>query len=315
MPNPFRFGVMAGRGFASGPEWRAFARRLEELGYTTLQMPNHLADQPLAPMVALAMAAEATTDLRLGTLVLDNELVHPAVIANEAATLHTLSGGRFEFGLGAGWLAADHEPIGQRWAPVGERLERLDEALTLTRRLFTEASVDFDGVHYRLQGAKGAALADPPLFVVGGGGPRMLRIAARHADVVSLVPSMAAGRVGPESAATATGEATEVKVRWIEETCAELGRPMPELHTNVTLVRVTDDRTKALASVAKGYGLGTDDEALRRAALVPHALVGTVEEICETLIERREQYGISYCTVLPAAVEDFAPVVEAMTGR
>ncbi len=305
-PHPFRFGVMVPSPVASGSAWTTRARKVEDLGYDILQLPNHLAQQTLAPMVALAAAAAATTRLRVGTLVLDNELVHPAVIANEAATLDLLSDGRFELGIGAGWLAADHEPIGQRWAPAGERIERLAEAVEIIRRLTTEDRVSFTGAHYRLEQATGAGRRCPPLLL-GGGGPRMLALAARVADVVSLVPDMRSGRVGPESAATATGPATRRKLAWVTEAAA--GRDVV-LHTNVTAVIVTDDRAGGLARIARAYGV---DEA--GAAEVPHALVGSVGAICDTLEQRREELGISYCTVMERNLDDFAPVVARLAGR
>lgn len=307
-PHPFRFGVMAPSPVPSGSAWAALARKVEDLGYDILQLPNHLANQPLAPMVALAAAAAVTSRLRVGTLVVDNELVHPAVIANEASTLDLLSDGRFELGIGAGWLAADHQPIGQRWAPAAERIDRLAEAVEIIRRLTTEDRVSFTGAHYALDGATGAGAGRrcPPLLL-GGGGPRMLRLAARVADVVSLVPDMRSGRVGPESAATATGPATRRKLEWVVEAAA--GRDVV-LHTNVTAVIVTDDRAGGLARIARAYGV---DEA--GAAEVPHALVGSVEQICDTLEQRRAELGISYLTVMERNLDDFAPVVARLAGR
>jgi probable F420-dependent oxidoreductase len=296
-----RFGVLAGAAVASGAEWTGFARRVEALGYDVLSLPNHQSVQPLAPFPALAAAAAVTERLHVGTLVVDNELVHPAVIANEAATMDVLSEGRFELGIGAGWLAADHEQIGQPWASAGERIERLAEAIGVIRSLFNGGSGSFDGRHYTLRDATVSERPCPPILV-GGGGRRVLTLATQLADIVSLVPNMAAGRLGPESAATATGDATAEKLSWIAQAG---GAPM--LHTNVTFVAVTDRRKDVLVKVARGYGVDAD-----AAAHIPHALVGTVEEIAATVLDRAERLGITYLSVLAKDAETFAPVLAAL---
>jgi probable F420-dependent oxidoreductase len=301
MRHPMRFGVLAGGSVEDGAAWLRFARDVEAMGYDALSLPNHLAMQPLAPMPALAAAAAVTERLTVGTLVVDNELVHPAVIANEAATLDLLSDGRFELGIGAGWLPADHEPIGQPWAPAAERIERLAEAIAVIRSSFAGGSGRFDGRHYRLDGAPVSERPCPPILV-GGGGRRVLTLAAEEADIVSLVPNMAAGRLGPESAATATGDATAEKLGWIAAT----GRS-PMLHTNVTFVAVTGERDALLAKVGRGYGV---DAAA--AAEIPHALVGSVTEIATTVRDRAERLGISYLSVLAKDATAFAPVIEEL---
>ncbi len=310
---PFRVGLMVTRPPRDAAGWRALARTTEAQGFDVLQLPNHMANQPLAPLVALAVAAEATSTLRVGTLVLDNELVHPAVIANEAATVDLMSEGRLELGIGAGWLAADHELIGQPWASAGERIERLAEAVAVLKACFTQASASFEGKHYRVSGLP--ALPRPvqqphPPILIGGGGRKVLTLAAQVADIVSLVPNMAAGKVGADSARTATGEATRQKLAWVREAAgARLGEL--ELHANLTYVRITDDRTSALAKVAGVYGLGDDVIA---AADVPHAAVGTVEQIAQTLLARRDELGISYVTVFDTSVAAMVPVLEHLRG-
>lgn len=298
---------------ASADEWAQRVRRYESMGYGTISLPNHLANQPAAPWPALAAAAAATTTLRVGTLVLDNELLHPAVVASDAATVDVLSSGRLEFGIGAGWLAADHELIGQAFAPVGERIARLREAVELIRRLWTESEpVVHDGAAYSLRGLPGRprpVQAPHPPILIGGGGRRVLSLAAEVADIVSLVPNMAAGRVGPESAATATGAATAQKLVWIRDAAADRF-PLLELQVNVTAVKVTDDRAGALAKVGAAYGVSAQD-----AAEVPHSLVGTVAEIAATVETRRDLLGISYLTVFEAAADALAPVVERLAGN
>jgi probable F420-dependent oxidoreductase len=300
-----RFGVLAGGPVDGGRDWLGFARRVEQLGYDVLSLPNHLSAQPLAPFPALAAAAAVTERLHVGTLVIDNELVHPAVIANESATLDLLSDGRVELGIGAGWLPGDHEPIGQQWAPAGERIERLGEAIQVIRTMFAGGDGCFHGRHYSLEGAPVSERACPPILV-GGGGRRVLTLAAQQADIVSLVPNMSAGRLGPESAATATGDATAEKLGWI---AAARGDRAPVLHTNVTFVGVTGQREELLAKIGRGYGV---DAAA--AAEVPHALVGTIEEIATTVRDRAERLGITYLSVLAKDAETFAPVIALLRG-
>src|SRR4051794_35544794 len=184
-------------------EFEGFVRRVDELGYDVLNMPNHRASAGLSPLLAMAFAARVSDRLRFGTLVLDNELVDPAVIAKDTATLDVLSGGRLEVGIGAGWLPADHTTIGQPWRSAGARVERLAEAIEVLRRCWTSSPVSRESPTSPLDAARNEPLPvqQPVPLLVGGGGERVLRLAGAVADIVSLVPNMAAGRLGPESAA------------------------------------------------------------------------------------------------------------------
>lgn len=312
MSRPFRFGVMAS-GKPTGAHWREFVRKVDDLGYDVLNMPNHRAAPGFSALIAMASAAEVSDRLRLGTLVLDNESVDPGVIAKDTATLDVLSNGRLEVGIGAGWLAADHTSIGQPWRGVGERIERLAEAIEVLKACWTQESVTRESRYFPLDAVRNDPLPvqrpHPPLLV-GGGGERVLRLAARTADIVSLVPNMSAGRLGPESAADGRADATARKVAWVREAAGERAESI-ELHTNLTQVIATDDRAAGLAKVKRGYGLENDGEALA----VPHAVVGTVEQMAEQLLERRAAYGISYYTVFEAGMEAFAPVLATLSGR
>jgi hypothetical protein len=312
MTRAFRFGVMTS-GKSSRDEWRQFVRRVDDLGYDVLNMPNHRAAPGWSPLVAMAAASEISERLRFGTLVLDNESVDPGVIAKDTATLDLISAGRLEVGIGAGWLAADHVSIGQPWRSAGERIERLAEAIEVLKACWSDASASWQGVHYRLDGARNEPLPvqrpHPPLLI-GGGGERVLRLAARLADIVSLVPNMSAGKLGPESAADGRGDATLRKLAWVREAAGERYASI-ELHTNLTQVIATDDRAAGLAKVKRGYSLERDEDALA----VPHAVVGSVSEMADQLLERRAAYGISYYTVFEAGMESFAPVLAELAGR
>src|SRR5215472_3131108 len=184
---PFRFGVATGSAH-SRAEWVSKARRAEELGYATLVVADHLSTG-LAPLSALAVAAEATTWLRIGSLVFNNDFRHPALLAREAATLDLLSDGRFEFGLGAGYLPEDCTQLGLAFDTPGTRISRLEEAIQLILRLWTQESVTFSGTYYTLkemrEKPKPLQRPHPPLYI-GGTAKRILSLAARYADIVGI---------------------------------------------------------------------------------------------------------------------------------
>ncbi len=214
----FRFALQASKA-ASPAAWRALARKAEDLGYSTLYVPDHLDDQ-WAPMVAATVAAEATTTLRVGTLVLDNDFRHPVVLAKEAATLDVVTGGRFEFGIGAGWMTTDYEQSGITMEKPSVRVARLAESLEIMRAMWHDGKATFTGDHYCVTGAEGTPApttsGGPPL-VIGGGGRRILTLAGKYADIVSIVPSLTAGYVGPEVAAESVVEKYRDRVRWARE--------------------------------------------------------------------------------------------------
>src|SRR5437868_3001107 len=188
---PFRFATMVSRA-RSAEHWREFARRAEALGYDSLLMPDHITDQ-LAPMPALAAVAAATTTLRVGSFVFDNDYRNPVMLAKEATTLDLLSGGRLEFGIGAGWNKRDYQQLGMPYDTAKVRVDRMEEAVALIKRLWTEEKVTHEGPHYRVRDAMvrpRPTQRPPPPLMIGANGPRMLRIAAREAQIVALVPAL-----------------------------------------------------------------------------------------------------------------------------
>src|SRR5438132_452610 len=216
--HPFRFGAQLPKA-SSAEEWAAMARKLEDLGYSTLFMPDHFDDQ-LAPTPALTAAALATTTLRVGSLVYDNDYRHPLVLAKEAATLDLLSDGRLEFGVGAGWLNTDYEQSGIQHDPVGVRIDRMVEGIEVMKGLLSGQPFSFSGKHYTITEHTGtpAPVQQPhPPFLVGGGGRRVLGIAGREADIISVNFAMIGGAVGPDALITGSAEATREKVGWIRD--------------------------------------------------------------------------------------------------
>ena len=293
--------------------WRRLVSRLDDEGYDVLHMPQHRGTKGFSPLIALAVVASLSQRLRIGTLVLDNESVHPAIVARDAATLDLLSDGRLELGIGAGWLEADHLSIGQDFASVGTRIERLDEAIDVLRACWSGDTASYEGKHFVLREApndpKPASAGGPPILV-GDRGKREVSLAARKADIVSFVPNMSAGKVGRESAANATGAATAEKLAWVREAAGTRFSKI-ELHTNLTNVFVTDDRRTLMEKVARGYGLEDPEASLD----IPHVVIGTVAQCVDQLLERRDATGISHYTVFEANLDAFAPIIAELRGR
>ncbi len=305
----FRFGVQV-HSARDGKAWAETARRAEAYGYSTLAVPDHFSEQP-GPITALALAAAATESLRVTALVFDNDYRHPAVLAKEAATLDLLSGGRTDFGLGAGWQREDYERTGIPYDPIGVRMDRMVEGLAVIKGLFAGGRFSFQGRHYTINGLEGAPLPlqkpHPPVMI-GGGGRRMLSIAAREADIVNINFDLRAGMVDPGTVRSGTAAATDQKVAWIRGAAADRFDHL-ELSTITFVAAVTDDRQAMASTIAAGIG-STAEEVLE----VPHFLIGTLGQIEEDLVRRRERYGITYVFVPGTAMEAFAPVVARLTG-
>lgn len=308
--HPFRFGLQASAA-RDRRQWVETARRAEDLGYATLTVADHLDDQ-LATTPALMAAADATTTLRLGALVWCVDYHHPVVLAKEAATLDLLSEGRLELGLGAGWQVTDYDQAGIAMDRPGVRIDRLTEAVHVIKALLAQdAPVHLEGEHYRVAGMVGTPRPvqrpHPPLLI-GGGGRRVLSLAAREADVVALNIDLRSGRIDTSAGPTATEDATDEKLTWIREAAGDRF-PHLELQTRIHLAAVTDDRRSLAEAVAPALGL-TPEQAMTS----PHALAGTVDEIAEQCLERRERWGISYIGLSADAIDDLAPVVDRLAG-
>lgn len=308
---PFRFGVQC----SSPPgvtarSWRELSRKVEDLGYHRLTVSDHLDDQ-LAPIASLMAAADATTTLRVGALVFANDYRHPAVLAKEAATLDLLSEGRFELGLGAGWMTTDYERAGIAMDRPSVRIARLEEAVQVVRGLLDDGPCTFTGEHYRIDAMSGAPLpVQRPLpLLIGGGGRKILELAGRHGDIVGLNLALPTGAIDDTSGADATAEATDRKIGWVRAAAGDRFDAI-ELHTRIHLAMVTDNRRAMAEAVAPGFGLSPDD-----ALASPHALCGSVGEIVDDLLERRARHGIASIGLSLDVVDAMAPVVAALAGR
>ena len=275
-----------------------------------LTVSDHLDDQ-YAITPALMAAADATTELRIGSLTYCNDYHHPVVLAKEAATLDLLSGGRLEFGLGAGWMTTDYEQSGIGLDRPGVRIARLAEALEIITGLWADGPCTVEGRHYTVRGLDGRPkpLQQPrPPILIGGGGRKVLTLAAQWADVIGLNIALGAGRIDEHAGPSATAEATLGKIEWIRAAAGPRFDDI-ELQVRVHLALVTEDRVGVAHAVAPTFGL-TPAQALES----PHALAGTIDEIVEQCLDRRERYGISCIGLGLDAMEAMAPVVERLRG-
>lgn len=304
---PLRFATQSG-GQPSGTEWVARAQRLEAIGYATLSMPDHMVGGAWANMPALAAAAAVTTTIRLGNLVLDNDFRNPVVLAREVATLDVISGGRVEVGLGAGWFDRDYQSIGIPFDRGRVRVERLAEAVTLLKRLFTEEEVTFEGRYYRTERSecrpKTVQKPRPP-FLIAAGGPRILELAGREADIVAVIPFGAGAR--KTTVEDVTFDAARAQ---IERVRSAAGDRFGEIELSQFLdVTLTDDREAKIREMSDKAK--SDPEILRRSI---YAGVGTLEQVRDQIRENRRRLGITYVCLRGPHVEELAPVVKELRG-
>jgi probable F420-dependent oxidoreductase len=283
--------------------WQDEARRAEDLGFDTIVVPDHIADDLLSPMVALATMAEATTRLRVGTFVLNNDFRHPALLAREAATIDLLTDGRLELGLGAGHAAPEYAEIGLQFDPARVRVARLEESAQLLRRLFDDEEVTFTGTHYQVVAHR---LAPPrrPALLIGGNGDRVLTLGARYADIVGFTGT---GRTRPD------GQNHDIdwergqidkKVAVVREAA---GARIVDLELNalVQYVEITPDRRASAERLSAR--IEVDPDILLGA---PYLLIGTIDEIVEQLHRDRERWGFSYYVTRDPA--QTAPIIAAL---
>jgi probable F420-dependent oxidoreductase len=307
----FRFGVITPK-VGSGKELTEQARKAEALGYSSFFVPDHFIDHDLAPTVGLAHVAAVTDTLRIGPLVLGNDYKHPVVLAREMATLDLLSDGRLELGIGAGWMTADYEKAGIPLDRPGVRIARLAESIAILKGLFAPGPFSFDGEHYQITDLDGMPKpvqgANLP-FLIGGGGRKILGLAAREAKIVGINANLRSGEGESRDAAQSlVPAATDRKLAWLRE-AAGTGFDDLEIQSLLGFVHVTDDASGIVKAIAGSFGVSEDD-----AVLAPATLVGSVESVIELLERRRERWQMSYIVVPIEATETLAPVVARLAG-
>jgi probable F420-dependent oxidoreductase len=314
-PRPFRFGIINEQ-VKPREEWLAHVRRAEALGYDTFLIRDHFVpdffgDQ-LAPLVALMAAASATTRLHVGTLVLDNDYRHPVMLAKEAATLDMLSGGRFELGIGAGWLRTEYEQAGMSFDSASVRISRLEEALHIIKGLFGDAPFSFSGQHYTIHNLNGCPkpACRPPLLI-GAGQKRMLMLAGREADIVGILTTSVASGTLSDDPTERLAASVRQKIEWIRDGAGERFSQI-ELCL-IPTIAITDDRRRwAEQHIAEN---GWEGIAVEDVLDMPSRFIGTLDEIASDMLARREQYGFSYYVIADRYMETAAPLVERLSGR
>ena len=302
----FRFGVQQQLA-PTGARWLDGAREAEALGFDSLLMPDHFGSH-FGPLAGLSAAAAVTSRLRVGTLVAANDFRHPLMLAKEAATIDVISAGRLELGLGAGWDGRDYAEAGIPFAGAGERIDRLAEAIAVLRAAFSGKTFSFPGKHYQVSGYAGGPVPvqrpHPPLMI-GAAGPRLLRLAAREADIVTLCPRTRNDGSGL-ILSSVSAQATERKIGWVREAVGDRADHV-EPGALVFAVEITTSRQQAAEAMAGEWDL-TPQEVLDS----PHLLAGTPQQIAEDLLGFRERFGISYWVVQD--MQPFAQVLARLAG-
>ena len=314
MTRPFRFGVELKRPLP-GLTWPQTAQRVEELGYSTLVVPDHFDDQ-YAVGPALAAAAAATTTLRLSAFVYGNDYRHPVLVAKEVATLDVLSGGRMDLGLGAGWMRTDYDQAGLDYDRPGVRIDRMVESLHIIRGLLGDGPVTFEGEHYTIRGLEGLPkpVQSPVPVAIGGGGRRMLSLAARHADIVGVNANLRSGEIGLDAIHDVLPDRFDAKLQWVRDAAGDRLDQL-ELNVLVAAAQVTEGgraTTDAMEATAAMFG-----QPAETVAEVPLLLIGSPAEIADTLRRRRQRWGFSYM-VLQGDNSDlagFAAVISDLDGE
>jgi probable F420-dependent oxidoreductase len=312
MTQPFRFGLQV-RGPIDEMSWADTARFAEQQGYSSLLIPDHFHDQ-WGPLTALTAAAMVTTELKVGALVFGNDYRHPVVLAKEIATLDHIAQGRVEFGIGAGWMRTDYDQAGMTYDQPGVRIERMLESLQIIKRCWAEGSFDFDGEHYSIAGYDGHPMpytpGGPPV-IIGGGGPRMLGVAAEHADIIGITANLRAGEVGTDAIGDSMPDAYDAKLARVREVAGARADDL-EISSLAMNASITDDRDGALSFFSDIFSAPKEVVAQS-----PALIVGSVGQIVETLQERRERWGFNYVVVQQnggQGLEQFNEVIAALAG-
>lgn len=305
---PFKFGAKATKA-ESSKEWADLARQAEDLGYVSFQIDDHFGSQ-LAPLPACMAAAAATSSIKVGPLVAGNDFRNPVVLAKEAATIDLLSDGRFILGVGAGWLKQDYAAAGIEQADASTRIDRLSEAVQIFRGVWSGEPFSFSGRHYTVAEMTGypKPVSTIPILI-GGGGQKVLSMAAQQADIVGINPKIVGRSINPRSMATAAADVVDEKLRYVKEAAGDRFDSL-ELQMQVFVTVVTDDPLPVAEKLAPAFGL--PPEVVLKA---PYFQIGSVAQIKDDLQELRDRWGISYIAFQGDATQAMAPVVADLSGR
>jgi probable F420-dependent oxidoreductase len=314
---PFRFGVLCEQ-MDTQRAWVSKAHQIEDAGYATLLIRDHFVGEPFgdqfAPIAALMAAAYATTTLRVGNLVLDNDYRHPVILAKEAATLDVLSQGRFELGLGAGWAKREYEQAGLPFDAPGVRVSRLEEALQVLKGLWAPGPLTFSGTYYTIDHLDGfpkpVQRPHPPIFV-GAGGKRMLSLAAREASIIGFLMGDYSTGVEVDDPLKRLGAAVAQKIDWVRQAA---GERFHDLELSIVMTPIhSEDQQRAAEHLASARGWSSI--SAQHVLDMPSIVIGSVEQMVEQLYQRRERYGFSYYIVTDQHMQTLAPVVAQLAGK
>ncbi len=312
MTQPFRFGLQLHSPVES-MTWLDTARFAEDCGFSSILVPDHFHHQ-YGPISALAAAAAVTTTLKVGALVFGNDYRHPVMLAKEIATLDHIAEGRVEFGLGAGWMRTDYDQAGLRYDRPGVRIERMVESLEIIRLCWAGEGFDYHGEHYQIAGYDGHPKpyteGGPPV-IIGGGGPRMLGVAAEQADIVAITANLGAGEVGTDAIADSMPAAYDAKLKRVREVAGERLDSI-EISSLTMNLAVTDDPEETFDLFAQLFGVPVDVVAES-----PALIAGSVAQIIELLQARRERWGFNYVVVQcdgSRGLDQFPAVIRALNG-
>ncbi len=293
--------------------WIDSAKFAESQGFDSILLPDHFHHQ-YGPLTAIAAAATATTALKVGVLVFGNDYRHPVVLAKEIATLDQIAEGRVEFGLGAGWMRTDYEQSGMAYDRPGVRIDRMLESLQIIRSCWAGEPFDFQGEYYTITGHTGHPAphreGGPPV-IIGGGGPRMLGLAAQHADIIGVTANLRSGEVGVDAIADSMPDAYDSKLGRVREV-AGASLADKDLSSLTMSATVTDDREGTMAAFAELFGASVDDLSQS-----PAVLIGSTTEISQSLRDRRERWGFNYVVVQQdggEGLEAFSEVIAELAG-
>lgn len=323
---PFRFGLLL-EGADSRTEWQEQVRKVEDLGYSTLLMPDHFFAR-FSPIVALISAAEATKTLHVGSFMFSNDFRHPTVLAKEVATLDILTDGRFELGMGAGWHHGEYQQTGISFDDPGVRVSRLEESIHILKLLLADGPATFSGQHYTITNLRGLPrplLRPHPPLLIGGAGKRLLSLAAREANIVGIHMKLESGN--GKNFMDMSAAALARRVEWIREAAGERFDQL-ELNMSIQKAIFTDHPHQTVEQFIRNQNWGESttrwdnlsqmhgwsDITTEQFLEMPFLLIGSVSQMVEKLQMLREQYGISYITVYGAVLDAFAPVVAKLAG-
>jgi probable F420-dependent oxidoreductase len=315
MPEPFRFIAPMPRLRKDGATWVSEVHRLESMGFDTVAVSHHVSrGWQLGLIPAMAFVAASTRRLRVLSLVAQNDLSHPALLAKDIATIDALSNGRVELGIGAGWDVGDYTALGLPLERGGVRIARLAEALEIIQRYFTADTVVFAGNYYRVNDMEALPRCvqrpNPPILV-GAGGPRMLDLAGRTADIVGIHASMVHNVIDRAAVSDLTSASIEAKIERVRAAAADAARPTPRLQFSCYHVRVTDAPGLSGAQSSWAAHIEAEMDSLRDS---PAVLVGTAAECAQRLLEWRERFGISYWH-LGQDVEAASSIIEQLRSE